>query len=124
MAKLDKSWYTLGNEEKERYKYLNMLGLSRKSLGELEGKDAIMKEYEETVSKLNKDAKFRMHVTEEEDEMLVYNSSIELAEERGMEKGSKQKAIETAKKMLNNDVSIEDISKYTELSIEEINSLK
>ncbi len=46
------------------------------------------------------------------------------ARERGYEEGLKKSSIKIAKNMLSMDMNIEDISKYTELSISEIESLK
>ena len=43
---------------------------------------------------------------------------------KGLEKGSMDKSIEIAKKMLLDSVDIETISKYTNLSIDEIENLK
>ena len=120
MEKLKEKWYTLTKEEKERYKYLEMLDLNEKSLSKMEGKDTMMEEYEELVKKLNADSGFRMHITEEQDAQLIYNSDMELAEERG----AKQKAIETAKKLLHKAFDVEEIVDLTGLSIEEVNSLK
>ena len=48
------------------------------------------------------------------------NKHVKIAREQGME----QKAIEIAKAMLESNVKIEDISKFTSLSIEKINRLK
>ena len=42
---------------------------------------------------------------------------------QGITQGSHQKAIETAKNMLNDKLDIQTILKYTGLSIEEINAL-
>ena len=47
-------------------------------------------------------------------------AEIEYAEEHGLNKGIKQ----TAKNLLSMDMKVEDISKATCLSIEEINNLK
>ncbi|MEE0878208.1 MAG: hypothetical protein UH788_02920 [Treponemataceae bacterium] len=41
----------------------------------------------------------------------------------GVEVGSQQKAIETAKNLLKNNLDIQSILKYTGLSIEELNTL-
>ena len=49
---------------------------------------------------------------------------IKKGEAIGIEKGAMQKAIETAKKMLLKNVSVEDISEFTGLSVEEIERLK
>ena len=43
--------------------------------------------------------------------------------EQGFSQGSQQKAIETAKNMLKDNLDIQTILKYTGLSIEEIKSL-
>lgn len=120
MAKLKKEWYNLNKKEKERYKYLQMLDLNQKSLERFKGEDAIMKEYEEAVKKLNQDSKFRMHITEEEDERLMFESSMELAEE----KGEKQKAIEVAKKMFIKGLPIKEVQEFTDLSYKELLEIK
>ena len=44
-------------------------------------------------------------------------------EEKGIEKGIEKGKLETAKNMLNNGFSIEDISICTNLTIEQINNL-
>ena len=44
--------------------------------------------------------------------------------DEGREEGSTTKAIEIAKSMLEDNISVEQISKYTNLSIDEVNSLK
>ena len=44
--------------------------------------------------------------------------------EKGLLAGERKKAIETAKKMLENKIPIDLITKCTSLSLEEVNSLK
>ena len=44
--------------------------------------------------------------------------------EEGLQKGSLEKSIETAKKMLQKGYNITDISECTDLSIEEVEKLK
>lgn len=126
MEKLKKEWYTLSRKEQERYKYLEMLDLNKKSLENFTNEgDTIMKEYEEAVKKLNTNPEFRMHITEEEDEKLVYESDIYLAEERGLKKGAKQNAIEVAKKLLSlGSNTLEQIAEATKLTIEEVKQLQ
>lgn len=135
MEKLNKEWYTLSEQEREKFKYLEMLDLNQKSLERFTKGDRIMKEYEEIVKKLNKDSEFRMHITEEEDERLIFESSMELAVEKGLQKGlekglkkglkkgEKQKALAIAQKMLNKGKSVAEVKEFTDLSIEEIKSL-
>ena len=50
-------------------------------------------------------------------------SAIDYAKEEGLAEGKHKKAIETAKKMLANGLSIGIVVKYTGLSIEEIKEL-
>ena len=57
---------------------------------------------------------------EKEREEEKKQAEIEYAEEHGLNKGIKQ----TAKNLLSMNMSLEDISKATGLSIEEINNLK
>jgi predicted transposase/invertase (TIGR01784 family) len=52
-----------------------------------------------------------------------YATDIEVQREEAFSQGSHQKAIETAKNMLNDKLDIQTILKYTGLSIEEINAL-
>ena len=59
-------------------------------------------------------------MSEEEDKKKIQNSLLSEAKEEGI---SQEKAI-IAKNMLNKNMSIEDISDITSLSIEEINKLK
>ena len=49
---------------------------------------------------------------------------LEIAENKGYEQGVEQNKNEIAKNMLNSNVPIKDISKYTGLAIEEIEKLK
>ena len=55
---------------------------------------------------------------------IAENKGYEQGVEQGIEQGIEQKAMEIAKNLLNMNMSIEDISKATNLSIEEIESLK
>ena len=52
-----------------------------------------------------------------------YEEGIEEGRIEGIEEGSKQKAYEIAKNMLEENISIEAIVKFTKLSIEEIEQL-
>ena len=53
-----------------------------------------------------------------------YEEGIEEGRIEGIEEGSKQKAYEIAKSMLEENISIEAIVKFTKLSIEEIEQLR
>ena len=67
------------------------------------------------------------YVNDEETKELLAKWSDYIAEnkgyEEGIEEGSKQKAYEIAKNMLEENISIESIVKFTKLSIEEIEQL-
>ena len=67
------------------------------------------------------------YVNDEETKELLAKWSDYIAEnkgyEEGIEEGSKQKAYEIAKSMLEENISIEAIAKFTKLSIEEIEQL-
>ena len=52
-----------------------------------------------------------------------YDTDIAVQRQEAYEDGSHQKAIETAKNMLKDNLDIQTILKYTGLSIEEIKSL-
>lgn len=94
-----------------------------------------MKKYEEKISKLNEDEKFTYFLTDEEDGENIYNSRLKLAEEKaiqrglekgleqGLEKGIKSSSIKIAKEMLKDNINIDKISLYTNLSIEEIKNI-
>ena len=68
------------------------------------------------------------YVNDEETKELLAKWSDYIAEnkgyEEGIEEGSKQKAYEIAKNMLEENISIEAIVKFTKLSIEEIEQLR
>lgn len=46
------------------------------------------------------------------------------AREDGLAEGAKKKAVETASKLLNKNISVETIAECTGLSLEEVNKLK
>ena len=57
------------------------------------------------------------------EEMLMI-TELEEARGKGFEAGKKESILETAKNMLKDNLDIEMISKYTELTKEEMNNLK
>ena len=59
-------------------------------------------------------------MSKEEDQKKIYNTQMSKA----YNKGEKEKSIEIAKKMLQNNKSISEISEYTGLTAKEIESLK
>ena len=67
-------------------------------------------------------------MSEEEDKKKIQNSLLFEARENGINdgisKGENKKSIEIAKNLLSMNMSLEDISKATGLTVEEINKLK
>lgn len=127
MDKMLKLWYSQ-NEEKNKYKYLAMIGLKREELKKLSRSDEIVKEFNEEVEKLNEDPVFVSRITPEQDEEFIRNSELYYATKKGHESGLKQgieqEKIENAKKMLEKDIPIEDIIDITGLTKEQIENLR
>jgi len=126
----DKIWYSKNEEEIKKNQYMIMLDLDKKELKNMP-KDKIVDKYITNVTIVNDDPEFQKYMSEEEDKRKIQNSLISEAKENGytsgindgISKGENKKSIEIAKNMLKKNMSIEDISDITGLSIEEINKL-
>ena len=134
----DKIWYSKNEEEIKKNQYMIMLDLDKKELKSMP-KDKIVDKYITNVTIVNDDPEFQKYMSEEEDKKKIQNSLLSEAKEEGISqgieqgytsgindgisKGENKKSIEIAKNMLNKNMSIEDISDITGLSIEEINKL-
>ena len=130
----DKIWYSKNEEEIKKNQYMIMLDLDKKELENMP-KDKIVDKYITNVTIVNDDPEFQKYMSEEEDKRKIQNSLLSEAKEEGISqgytsgindgisKGENKKSIEIAKNMLNKNMSIEDISDITCLSIEEINKL-
>ena len=111
-----------------------MLDLDKKELENMP-KDKIVDKYITNVTIVNDDPEFQKYMSEEEDKRKIQNSLLSEAKEEGISqgytsgindgisKGENKKSIEIAKNMLKKNMSIEDISDITGLSIAEINKL-
>ena len=81
----------------------------------------------EELERLAMDEEFKIHYDQEavrrKTENSIRKESYEKGLECGLEQGKEKKQIEIAQSMLKDGVSIESISKYTGLSIEELNKL-
>ena len=90
-------------------------------------KDDIVDKYITNVTIVNDNPEFQKYMSEEEDKKKIQNSLLSEARENGINdgisKGVSQEKVSIAKNMLNKNMSIEDISDITGLSIEEINKL-
>ena len=130
----DKIWYSKNEEEIKKNQYMIMLDLDKKELKNMP-KDKIVDKYITNVTIVNDDPEFQKYMSEEEDKRKIQNSLLSEAKEEGISqgytsgindgisKGKNKKSIEIAKNMLKKNMSIEDISDITGLSIEEINKL-
>ena len=130
----DKIWYSKNEDEIKKNQYMIMLDLDKKELKNMP-KDKIVDKYITNVTIVNDDPEFQKYMSEEEDKKKIQNSLLSEAKEEGISqgytsgindgisKGENKKTIEIAKNMLKKNMSIEDISDITGLSIEEINKL-
>ena len=122
----DKIWYSKNEEEIKKNQYMIMLDLDKKELENMP-KDKIVDKYITNVTIVNDDPEFQKYMSEE-DKRKIQNSLLSEAKETGytsgindgISKGIKQ----TDKNLLSMNMTLEDISKATGLSVEEINKLK
>ena len=123
----NKLWYSKNEDEIKKNLYLIMLDLDKKELENMP-KDKIVDKYITNVTIVNDNPEFQKYMSEEEDKKKIQNSLLSEAKETGYTSGindgiSKEK-VSIAKNMLNKNISIEDISDITGLSIEEIENIK
>ena len=123
----DKIWYSKNKEEIKKNQYMIMLDLDKKELENMP-KDDIVDKYITNVTIVNDNPEFQKYMSEEEDKKKIQNSLLSEARENGINdgisKGASQEKVNIAKNMLNKNISIEDISDITGLSIEEIENIK
>ena len=104
-----------------------MFDLDKKELENMP-KDKIVDKYITNVTIVNDNPEFQKYMSEEEDKKKIQNSLLSEARENGINdgisKGENKKSIEIAKNLLSMNMSLEDISKATGLTVEEINKLK
>ena len=118
----DKIWYSKNEEEIKKNQYMIMLDLDKKELKSMP-KDKIVDKYITNVTIVNDDPEFQKYMSEEEDKKKIQNSLLSEAKESGYTSGINDGIKQTAKNMLNKNMPLEDISKATGLSIEEINKI-
>ena len=97
---------------------------NREKLKEISKGDKIMDKIYKRLDKLSEDEALSLLYDEKEREEEKKQAEIEYAEEHGLNKGISQGIKHTAKNLLSMNMKVEDISKATGLSIEEINNLK
>ena len=118
-----KIWHNKETKEIEKYKYLIMLDLKDEDLKKL-SKDKVVEEYMNKLNSVNKDPIFKKLMTDEEDRKKYENTIRKNAKDEGKKQGITEKTIEIAKKMIEKNKDINEISEITGLSIEEIEKLK
>ena len=99
---------------------LIMLDLGKQELEELSEKSDIVNKYKKEAIKANEDELIVNWISREE-EQKQYE---EVMYEKGLNQGLSQKSIEIAKKMLELNMDLDVISKITNLTIEQIESLR
>ena len=135
MKKLLKLWYS-NSKEKEKFKYLIMMGLEKDELDSIPKGDTIMNKYKDKITKLNEEPSFQEYMTKEEDDRKMYNTKMNYAKKTGIEEGikrgikqgmnvgKKEEKIKIAKNMLKKNFDIDSISEITNLTKEEIKNLE
>ena len=132
-------WYSKDEKLIDKYKYIIMMDLEKEDLSILSKKDKVVERYMSEVIKVNEEPEFREWISAEKDDLMIENSLKTQFRKEGLEEGRKEglkigikegkaegameKAIETAKKLKENGVDIEIISKSTGLSKEEVEKL-
>ena len=130
MDKIKDIWYSKSKNEIEKYKYLIMLDLNQEELKTLEelSQDRSVDKYMKTIEEVNQNPDFREFMSAEEDNRKIENSlrreAIEKGLAEGLEQGSLAEKQNIAKAMLNDNLDVSTISKYTGLGEEEIKTLK
>ena len=127
----DKIWYSKNEEEIKKNQYMIMLDLDKKELKNMP-KDKIVDKYITNVTIVNDDPEFQKYMSEEEDKKKIQNSLLSEAKEEGISQGIEQGYTsgisdgikQTAKNLLSMNMTLENISKATGLTVEEIKNLK
>ena len=142
-----KYWYNQKKLEIEQYKYLIILGLNEEGLKRVSSNDKHLEKIYEGVVKMNSEHRFVALMSREEDREMCHYMDLDIARRKGrdegiqegietgrlegieegrltgMEEGKNTEKIETVIRMYKNKLSINDIAKISELSIENIHSI-
>ena len=126
---LDK-WYNELNQDINyfnKYKYVLILGMDEDELMNLEVEDKMINEIKDEVITLNRRPEFYQVISREEDNRMMMKTSFIEGEQAGMkvglEKGRRENIDETARKMKEEKLSFELISRITGLDINTIKNL-
>lgn len=136
MDRIVELWYAKDKKGIEKYKYLIMLDLGLYELEELSKKDRVVERYKMNVELVNKDPRFRVYMTEEEDQRKIHNTEMRIAREKGLSQGLSQGLSEglsqgllqgtkeVAKNLLSLGIEKDKISIATGLSLDELEILE
>ena len=114
-----KLWYDKKEDEIKENVILIMQGLEREELEKLSKRDRMVSKYMKELDRINEDPEFREYMTHEEDQEKIQNSLLNEAKEKGIT----EEKIKIAIEMLKDKTDISLISKYTKLSVEELEKL-
>jgi predicted transposase/invertase (TIGR01784 family) len=89
-----------------------------------ETKNKVIGRARDMLKTLSKDEKLQEEYMAREKAIMDKYSALSVAEERGIEKGERKKAIEASKKMIQDGLTLALISKYEGLSISELEQIK
>ncbi|MBR3363031.1 MAG: hypothetical protein IKG40_03800, partial [Bacilli bacterium] len=117
MDYFERVWYD-GNIKEENPFLMLLAAPTKEKMDTICKGDNLMEKLNNKVKNLNDDSEIIDVIIENEDEIIM-NSMYD----RGFEKGINQNKIEIARNLLNMNMKVEDISKATGLSIEEIKNL-
>lgn len=130
MDKIMNFWYDEDEENIIKYLHLIILDLDIDSLNKIldnfdlsEKDELFVSMFKKKIEELNDDDYLVSNITRDEDLMRRFNTEKHLSFDEGVEVGSRETLLETAKNFKNLDVSLEKIAEATGLSIEEISKL-
>jgi len=132
MELCNKLWYDTNDINKFNKRHLVMLNLSHEELENISKKDEVTKRYMDELVKVNNDPKFIEFISAEKDNEMIENSirseareeGIREGIEKGIQKGILSNKIDMVKNMLAMNMNVQDISKITGLTIDEISEIK
>ena len=101
-----------------------MFDLDKDDLKTLSNGDDFVAKYTDELTKLNDNDEFQSWMTYEEDQQMILNTEKKMSYNEGLEKGQNDSKLEIAKKMLNDNIPVNKIMTFTDLSKDEILNLK
>ena len=114
-------WYH-GNVEKENPFLMLLAAPTEEKMDEISKGDNLMSELNDKVKKLNQDSDILDVIIENEDEIIA-NSMYEKGIKKGIEQGIEKGTEEIARKLLNKNMSIDEIVEITNLTKEEVEKI-